>query len=230
MADIEIEFIKKLVPSLNSITDNDGYLMNRFKTYRNFMEQSEVPAEYIYTILENPMSISVAMKQEDVREFFSNVSVFLDSEFNCIFRFRDERECVKSAEKLSAFIIQNYIKHYLASNEYMKRMLYIDTVSLMDDLKRVINYNMSSEASIKRTFNHNYETLSNGIENYDFVIWNSLMSLKTDYEREELNRILTVRHKKGLSNLFMVYGDNQSICDKLGIAHRMLTGCGVIDI
>jgi hypothetical protein len=230
MADIEIEFIKKLVPSLNSITDNDGYLMNRFKAYRNFMEQSEVPAEYIYTILENPMSVSVAMKQEDVREFFNNVSGFLDNEFNCIFRFRDERECIKSAEKVSAFIIQNYIKHYLASNEYMKRMLYIDTVSLMDDLKRVINYSMSSETSIKRTFNHNYETLSNGIENYDFVIWNSLMSLKTDYEKEELNRILTVRHKKGLSNLFMVYGDNGSICEKLGIAHRMLTGCGVVDI
>lgn len=230
MADIEIEFIKKLVPSLNSITDNDGYLMNRFKAYRNFMEQSEVPAEYIYTILENPMSVSVAMKQEDVREFFNNVSGFLDNEFNCIFRFRDERECIKSAEKVSAFIIQNYIKHYLASNEYMKRMLYIDTVSLMDDLKRVINYSMSSETSIKRTFNHNYETLSNGIENYDFVIWNSLMSLKTDYEKEELNRILTVRHKKGLSNLFMVYGDNRSICEKLGIAHRMLTGCGVVDI
>ena len=38
------------------------------------------------------------------------------------------------------------------------------------------------------------------------------------------------RYKKGLSNLFMVYGDNGSICEKLGIAHRMLTGCGVVDI
>lgn len=225
----EIEFIRQLVPEFKNITNNDEYLKSRYDIYTNFMKQAEIPAGYLNEgrILKNPLPDSWAMDVENYQDYINDVDDFINFEYNCMFNFTED-SYVKS-EELAVYIIQSYIKNYLKSDRPIKRMVYIEADALMTDLKRSIGNGMEND-SIGRSYRYKYETLSTGIENYDFVIWNNLMDLKTDYEKDELDSILGTRHQRGLSNLFMVKGTKEEITEHLGKAHKRLRGCSYLDV
>ena len=219
----EVEFIKQLVPSFYNITNNDDYLKSRFNIYKNYMDRAEVPASYIPTIMPNPIADLYVYKKE-ISGFVERIKDFLDCEFNCIFNF----ETYTGVDKIAFYIIQRYLSDYLASNDPIKNILYIDAVTFMRDMKLNIGNNTTETM---RPPSYRQETLNGGVENADFVIWDKLTYLQTNYERGELYNILSIRHKKGLGNLFFTIKGKQHISDVLGEAIcSLLSGCSLINM
>lgn len=226
----EIEFIKKLVPRLSGIQNNDEYLISRFNLYMRYMEQAEIPRDYLdhKIILDNPLPDSMAVDNPNYMDFIHDVNDFIECEYNLIFNFSDIS--LPHAEKLGVYIIQNYIKSYIEVDDRpIKRMAYIDAHALMNDLKRSIGNSVENE-SIGRSYMYKYETLSSGIENYEFIIWDNIMGLDTPYEKEELNNILRTRHQRGLCNLLFTHGNREDIVAHLGKAHERLLGCDFLEV
>lgn len=221
--DREIEFIERLVPDLKYI-ENKDYKLNKYNTYKKYMEQSEIPVSYRYEILQNPFSNCKAFQDKDVKEFVEDVSDFIEGEFNSIFNF----QIYTDADILASYIIQNYIKNYLAQNKPMKRIIYIDVPLLLGDLKKLIGYNANN---IEQDFSHSLDTIRKGVENADLIIWNKMTMLSTEYDRSELYRILSIRHKKGLSNLFFIMGGKENALRNLSSnLTDFLYGKGMVDI
>lgn len=221
--DNEIEFIERLVPKLKDI-DNREFKLSKYNTYKKYIEQSEIPVAYRYEILKNPFSSYKAFKDKEVKEFISDVSDFIDCEFNCIFNF----QMYMDADLLAAHIIQNYIKNYLAQEKPIKKIIYIDVPLLLSDFKKLIGYNSND---IERDFSHSLDTIRKGVENADLVIWNKMTMLSTEYDRSELYRVLSIRHKKGLSNLFFITGGKENALKTLSSnLADFLYGNGMVDI
>lgn len=221
--DSEIEFIERLVPKLKNI-DNREFKLSKYNTYKKYIEQSEIPVAYRYEILQNPFNDYKAFKDKDVKEFVEDVSDFIDCEFNCIFNF----QLYMDADLLAAHIIQNYIKNYLAQEKPIKKIIYIDVPLLLSDFKKLIGYNSND---IERDFSHSLDTIRKGVENADLVIWNKMTMLSTEYDRSELYRVLSIRHKKGLSNLFFITGGKENALKTLSSnLADFLYGKGMVDI
>lgn len=221
--DSEIEFIERLVPKLKSI-DNREFKLSKYNTYKKYIEQSEIPVAYRYEILQNPFNDYKAFKDKDVKEFVEDVSDFINCEFNCIFNF----QLYMDADLLAAHIIQNYIKNYLAQEKPIKKIIYIDVPLLLSDFKKLIGYNSND---IERDFSHSLDTIRKGVENADLVIWNKMTMLSTEYDRSELYRVLSIRHKKGLSNLFFITGGKENALKTLSSnLADFLYGKGMVDI
>lgn len=221
--DSEIEFIERLVPKLKSI-DNRDFKLSKYNTYKKYIEQSEIPVAYRYEILQNPFGNYKAFKDKDVKEFVDDVSDFIDCEFNCIFNF----QLYMDADILASHIIQNYIKNYLAQEKPIKKIIYIDVPLLLSDFKKLIAYNSNN---VEQDFSHNLNTIRKGVENADLIIWNKMTMLSTEYDRSELYRILSIRHKKGLSNLFFITGGKDNALKTLSSnLADFLYGKGMVDI
>lgn len=220
----EIAFIEGLIPKLKQL-DNPEYKKGRFRIYRDYIEQSEIPVSYQYVMQPNPFIKSQGFNGE-VKDFVSNIGDYLDCEFNCIFNFPS----YINTDKLSAFIIQSYIRKYLENDGGVKKIIYIDTPLLMTDLKRYISYSSGGDTGIERAFVHRLETINKGVEDADFVIWDKLTNISSDYERSELYRILSIRHKRGLGNLFYIVGGRKDALRTLGVqVTDLFYGVGMVD-
>lgn len=221
--DDEIEFIERLAPDLEKY-ENREFKLSRYNLYKKYMEQSEIPKIYRYEIIQNPFINSPAFKDADVKDFVNDVTDFISGEFNCIFNF----SCYIDTDILASHIIQNYIKNYLVQDKPMKRIIYINVPLLLSDFKKMIGYNMDD---MERDFSHNINTIRKGVENADLIIWDRMTMISTEYDRAELYRILSVRHKKGLSNLFFITGGKQDAIKNLSTnIVDFLYGKGMVNI
>lgn len=217
------EFIKRLVPSLNNIKDNDDYIRSRFTIYKNYMERAEVPVPYILDIVQNPIADKSVYKK-DVVDFVEHIKEFMGYEFNCIFNY----DKYYQTDQLAAYIIQRYISDYLAGNDPIRNIIYIDAVTYTRSLKKLIGKDSSDMVGSSV---YSQETMTDGLENADFVIWDKITYLQTNYERSELYNILSIRHKKGLGNLFFTIKGKQHISDTLGDAIcSFLSGCSLVQV
>lgn len=221
----EVAFMRELVPEFACL-DNTDYIQNRFKMYKEYIEQSEIPALYRFEVLENPFGNWAGMEKEiGVKEFVEDITSYLEGEFRCIFNF----PTYTNTDKFSAYIIQRYLRHYFASDKPIKKVLYIDTPLLAGDLKRIIGLNGDTDFS--RLLVHRPDTVRKGIEDADFIIWDKITNLNTGYEVGELYRILSVRHKRGLGNLFFITGGKEEALKRLSSnVVDMLTGCSLVNI
>lgn len=220
----EIGFMERLIPEFKKINNND-YKLSMYNTYKEYMEKSEVPVSYIFELLENPFARCNCFRDPEIRGFVDNISEYLGYEFNCVFNF----PTYLFVDKLASYIIQSYMKHYILDNKPIKEILYIDTPLLLGDLKRMISHN--SDSNFERSLVYRLDTLGKGIENADFVIWDKMTNISTDYDRMELYRILSIRHKKGLGNLFCIIGGKNNATAKLSTqVSDLFYGSSLIDI
>lgn len=194
----EIEFIENFMGNLSS---SDGeYKKNRFKIYKNYIEQSEVPVSLRYTILDNPFEKSTS-KNKDLTKFIDNIDEYIESEFGSILNFADYTK----TDIFATYLIQKYLRHFLSANDFKKDIIYINTPLLLLDNKRLIGYK-GDESDFSKTLTHSKETICNGVENANLIIWDRFTDISTDYDKEEVYKTLLIRHKKGLSNLFFISG------------------------
>lgn len=221
----EIAFIEGLLPKLKQL-NNPEYKQGRFRIYRDYIEQSEIPVSYQYIMQPNPFYKMPQFSKDDVKDFVNNIGDYLDCEFNCVFNF----PTYIGTDKLSAYIIQNYIRNYLENDGAIKKIIYIDTPLLMTDLKRYISYSSGNDTGLERAFVHRIDTVNKGVEDADFVIWDKMTNISSDYDRAELYRILSIRHKRGLGNLFYISGGRKNAIGTLGVqVTDMFYGVGMID-
>lgn len=218
-------FIDEIVPSLKSFkNENMEYIDNKFKVYMEYLKRAEVPDGYRRCAIDNPFKSFQCFKDEEIKSFINDITPYLDGEFNCIFNFVEYID----TDRLATHIIQNYLKRYLVSTEPVKQIIYIDTPLLMCDLKRLINY---KDETISRDLVHSLDTVINGVEKADFVIWDKVTLLSTEYERSELYRILSTRHKRGLGNLVFIKGGSKEVLSNLStLIHGLFKGWSMVNI
>lgn len=194
----EIEFIENFMTNLSN-TSNE-YKKNRFKVYKDYIEQSEIPVSLRYTILDNPFEKSTS-RNKSLTEFINNIDDYISGEFGSILNFADYTK----TDIFSTYLIQQYLRHYLSTNDFKKDIIYINTPLLLLDNKRMIGFK-GDESTFTKTLTHSKETVCNGIEKANLIIWDRFTDISTDYDKEEIYKILMIRHKKGLSNLFLISG------------------------
>lgn len=223
---MENDFIMELVPELTKYAiRNPSYIESVCRTYKDYMERAEIPASYIYQVLKNPFEKWDCFRNKEVKGFVDDITDYLGCEFNCVFNFPS----YINTDLFASYIIQRYLRNYFINDRPIKNIIYIDTPLFMGDLKRKIQQKSDGDYATK--FQHRHDTINGGIEWADFVIWDKLTDISTEYERGEFCKILSARHKQGLGNLcFIVGGRNKVMQDlSLQIADRM-SGFSLVDL
>lgn len=223
---MENEFILDLIPEFSKYAiKNPTYIESVCSQYKGYMERAEIPTGYMYQVLQNPFESWKAFKDKEVKEFVDDMTDYLNCEFNCVFNFLTYID----TDLLASYMIQRYLRNYFLGTKPIKNIIYIDTPLYMTDLKRKIQY--SSDSDLTTKLQHRMDTVSGAVEWADFVIWDKMTDISTEYERGELCKILAARHKHGLGNLCFIVGGRKQAITTLSqqVADRM-SGFSLVDI
>lgn len=223
---MENEFILDLVPELGKYAiKNPAYIESVCSRYKDYMSRAEIPTGYIFQILQNPFEDWKVFKDKEIKGFVDDITDYLNCEFNCVFNFPTYID----TDLLASYIIQRYLRNYFIDTKPIKSIIYVDTPLFMADLKRKIQ--LSNDSDLATKLQHRLDTVSGAVEWADFVIWDKMTDISTEYERGELCKILAARHKQGLGNLCFITGGRKQAITTLSqqVADRM-NGFSLVDI
>lgn len=215
-----IEFMNCFIDGLSDIK-NDDYKINRFNVYEQYMREAEVPVSLMYRIIDRPYK-SLWEKQQ-VKEFMEYINSGIWYEFNYIYNFNS----YVNTDEFSTYIIQSYLRNYLQDiNAYRKSIIYINTPLYLVDNKRLIG----KDSALAKSLIYSKDTLCHGVENADLIIWDKFTELVSEYDRTEIYNTLMIRHKRGLSNLFLISGGVNGIKGKLSSQIIDMIGRDIIEV
>lgn len=193
---LNIEELGQLIPEFNNQTDE--YRNAIYRRYCDYISYSELPIAF-----QND-NIDKTNLSKNIKTLYDNIDIIVDQNYSYIFRFND----YEYTHNIASMLINQYFVKVIINDMTMKHILYVDTNLIMEDYKKMMDMT-NSEDSVRT--NHKLITLNKNIEDADVVIWDKCTMLKSNYEKSKFYDILSVRYRKGLSNLFFVKGSTQEL-------------------
>lgn len=193
---LSIEELGQLIPKFSEQTIE--YKNAIYKRYCDYMIYSELPIAF------QEDNINKSTLPKNIKILYDNIDTIIDQNFSYIFRFND----YEYTHNIATMLINQYFVKVIINDMTMKHILYIDTNLVMEDYKKMMNMT-DSEDSVRT--NHKLITLNKNIEDADVVIWDKCTMLESNYEKSKFYDILSIRYRKGLSNLFFVKGRTQEL-------------------
>ena len=106
---------------------------------------------------------------------------------------------------LVADIIRQYIFEHLRDKKLVRRILYVDTLSILNDYKKMITNNEISSTDVYLT--NDYSSSLRDVYIADYVIWDNFSCISSNYDNSKIQDIISARNKECLGNLFIVRGE-----------------------
>lgn len=193
--------ISKLIPELEGSTTE--YLSAVNRKYNEYIQYAELPDVYKNLLLDRD---SIPPKAQNI---FNNLYESVNEGYNLLFNFND----YKTAGSYAAIMIDEYFRQCEIKRSVTKNVLYVDTNLLLQDYKRLIDYNPNTDSYVPV---HSLATLYRNIECAPMVFWNRFTKIDSNYDRSKMYDILLIRYRKGLGNFFFIAGGRNALYDIVG--------------
>ena len=180
------DIIFNLIPELKG--KNDDYTDAIIRRFKDYIEYSQIP-EICLGFNDNTII------PDKLDKVVNNMLIAVKERYNFLFNFSS----YENLSYLSYLLITYYFKQCILNDETVENILYIDTKLMVEDYKRLINYD-KNELSLAPV--HSLETLYKNIENAPLVIWDKFMMIDSAYDKDKIYDILCIRHRKGLANFY----------------------------
>lgn len=194
------DIIFNLIPELKG--KNDDYTDAIIRRFKDYIEYSQIP-EICLGFDDNTII------PDKLDKVVNNMLIAVKERYNFLFNFSSyENLCY-----LSYLLIAYYFKQCILNDETVENILYIDTKLMVEDYKRLINYD-KNELSLAPV--HSLETLYKNIENAPLVIWDKFMMIDSAYDKDKIYDILCIRHRKGLANFYFSINGTSELSKVMG--------------
>ena len=194
------DIIFNLIPELKG--KNDDYTDAIIRRFKDYIEYSQIPEICLGfnddTIIPDKLD-----------KVINNMLIAVKERYNFLFNFSS----YENLSYLSYLLIAYYFKQCILNDETVENILYIDTKLMVEDYKRLINYD-KNELSLAPV--HSLETLYKNIENAPLVIWDKFMMIDSAYDKDKIYDILCIRHRKGLANFYFSINGTSELSKVMG--------------
>ena len=194
------DIIFNLIPELKG--KNDDYTDAIIRRFKDYIEYSQIPE-----ICLGFDDITIIPDKLD--KVVNNMLIAVKERYNFLFNFSS----YENLSYLSYLFIAYYFKQCILNDETVENILYIDTKLMVEDYKRLINYD-KNELSLAPV--HSLETLYKNIENAPLVIWDKFMMIDSAYDKDKIYDILCIRHRKGLANFYFSINGTSELSKVMG--------------
>lgn len=194
------DIIFNLIPELKG--KNDDYTDAIIRRFRDYIEYSQIP-EICLGFDDNTII------PDKLDKVVNNMLIAVKERYNFLFNFSS----YENLSYLSYLLITYYFKQCILNDETVENILYIDTKLMVEDYKRLINYD-KNELSLAPV--HSLETLYKNIENAPLVIWDKFMMIDSAYDKDKIYDILCIRHRKGLANFYFSINGTSELSKVMG--------------
>ena len=194
------DIILDLIPELKK--ENEEYVDSVIRRYKDYINYCQIP------------EICKGFNDKDIipvklSKFFENIITAVTDKYNFLFNLNS----YQNAAYLAYLMIQEYFRQCIISDTRVEDILYIDTKLLVEDYKRLMNYD-KNDLSLAPV--HSLETLYVNIEKAPLVIWDKFMMLDSNYDRDKIYDIICIRNRKGLSNFYFGINGTSELSKALG--------------
>lgn len=193
--------IVKLIPELNK--DNKEYLSAVTRKYTDYIQYSELPPIFSDLLLDRD---SVPPK---AKKIFDNLYESINGRYNLLFNF----ESYMTSGPYAAVMIDEYFRDCELRRSVTNNILYIDTNLLLEDYKRLMNYNPDTDSYVPV---HSLTTLYRSIESAPMIFWDRFTKIESSYDKSKIYDILLIRYRKGLGNFFFITGGTSALSQIVG--------------
>lgn len=194
------DLILQLLPCL--VNKPEDYINSIVKKYEVFINNSQIPSVCLGY---NDISIIPSKLQK----VYNNITTAFIDHYNFLINF----ESYENISYLIYLLLNKYFCDCINNDDILDQILYIDTKLMLEDYKRLMNYE-NSYNSIEPV--HNLDILYKGIEQYPVVIWDKLMLINSSYDKDKLYDIISIRNRKGLGNFYITIGSRSELSSILG--------------
>ena len=194
------DIIFNLIPELKG--KNDDYTDAIIRRFKDYIEYSQIP-EICLGFNDNTII------PDKLDKVVNNMLIAVKERYNFLFNFSS----YENLSYLSYLLITYYFKQCILNDETVENILYIDTKLMVEDYKRLINYD-KNELSLAPV--HSLETLYKNIENAPLVIWDKFMMIDSAYDKDKIYDILCIRHRKGLANFYFSINGTSELSKVMG--------------
>ena len=194
------DIIFNLIPELKG--KNDDYTDAIIRRFKDYIEYSQIP-EICLGFDDNTII------PDKLDKVVNNMLIAVKERYNFLFNFSS----YENLSYLSYLLIAYYFKQCILNDETVENILYIDTKLMVEDYKRLINYD-KNELSLAPV--HSLETLYKNIENAPLVIWDKFMMIDSAYDKDKIYDILCIRHRKGLANFYFSINGTSELSKVMG--------------
>lgn len=194
------DIIFNLIPELKG--KNDDYTDAIIRRFKDYIEYSQIP-EICLGFNDNTII------PDKLDKVINNMLIAVKERYNFLFNFSS----YENLSYLSYLFIAYYFKQCILNDETVENILYIDTKLMVEDYKRLINYD-KNELSLAPV--HSLETLYKNIENAPLVIWDKFMMIDSAYDKDKIYDILCIRHRKGLANFYFSINGTSELSKVMG--------------
>ena len=194
------DIIFNLIPELKG--KNDDYTDAIIRRFKDYIEYSQIP-EICLGFNDNTII------PDKLDKVINNMLIAVKERYNFLFNFSS----YENLSYLSYLFIAYYFKQCILNDETVGNILYIDTKLMVEDYKRLINYD-KNELSLAPV--HSLETLYKNIENAPLVIWDKFMMIDSAYDKDKIYDILCIRHRKGLANFYFSINGTSELSKVMG--------------
>ena len=194
------DIIFNLIPELKG--KNDDYTDAIIRRFKDYIEYSQIP-EICLGFNDNTII------PDKLDKVVNNMLIAVKERYNFLFNFSS----YENLSYLSYLFIAYYFKQCILNDETVENILYIDTKLMVEDYKRLINYD-KNELSLAPV--HSLETLYKNIENAPLVIWDKFMMIDSAYDKDKIYDILCIRHRKGLANFYFSINGTSELSKVMG--------------
>lgn len=194
------DYVLKLIPSLKDSPED--YQNAIVKKYENFIKNTQIPSIcYTYN---NENIIPTKLKK-----LYNNIVTAFEDRYNFILNF----ETYENICYLIYLFLDKYFAECINNDKLVENILYIDSKLLVEDYKRLMNYEGNSTGLEPI---HHLDVLYHDIEAAPIVIWDKLMLINSNYDRDKLLDIITIRNRRGLGNMYITVQNTEKMSQVLG--------------
>lgn len=169
------------------------YIQSIQHRYNNYMQYCELPLKYF-----NLANITII--HPTLNRFCNNILDAVSGRCNYGFIVKEFDD---NTGYLASLIIHKYFISCIEKDHILDNFLYVDTNLLLEDYKRLMNYNEDNTSPMPV---HSLQTLYRSIEEAPIVIWNRFNKFKSEYDKNKLSEILLIRQRRNLGNFFIISG------------------------
>lgn len=194
------EYVLKLFSKLkDSPVDYQNAII---KKYENYIKNTQIP------------SICYGFDDESIiptklKKLYNNIVTAFQDRYNFIINF----ETYENLSYLIYLFLTKYFVECVKADKVVENILYIDTKLLVEDYKRLMNYEGDS-SGLEPV--HHLDVLYHDIESASIVIWDKLMLINSHYDRDKLLDIITIRNRRGLGNIYLGIENSGKMLQVLG--------------
>ena len=181
------DYVLSLIPQLSKKPiDFQNAIIRK---YENFIKNSQIP-NVCYQF--NDTSI-IPTK---LKKLYNNIITAFKDRYNFMLNF----ESYDNISYLIQLFLDKYFVDCINEDSLVENILYIDAKLLVEDYKRLMNYE-GDTTGLEPV--HHLDVLYKDIEAAPIVIWDKLMLINSNYDKDKLLDIITIRNRRGLGNIYI---------------------------